>query len=343
MPVSATAARIYVNVPNALTLNQAALDATYAGVKGLNATAVRITVPWKSVQPSGAAYFTWAATDLAVNRALAAGLQVMLVLAPPRPYWCTLATQSSSFSAFAAAAATRYRAGGVGLTAANAAKSVAEYQVWDAPNVRSSWLGAQGVGPTDTVPADYGALLKAASVAIKGAQPSAVVVFGALRAIYETTTQTIPGPLGGPLLAKTVKVDVEPSEFLSEIYASVAPHFDVLAYDPVSITTAQDPTPRPPSGDTIAGHDWLYAAMVQSGTVSRTAARTARGRGGAAAARPAVVQPSTKKVYWTAVGYQSPQFTQYQQALYLETIRRLAQTRPEVTGLGVFSFSDFLV
>jgi len=343
MPVSATAARIYVNVPDALTLNQAALDATYAGIVGLNATAVRITVPWKSVQPSGAAYFTWTATDLAVNRALAAGLQVMLVLAPPRPYWTSFADQSAPFTAFAAAAATRYRAGGVGLTAANAAKSVAEYQIWDAPNVRSSWLGAQGIGATATVPADYGNLLKAASVAIKGAQPSAVVVFGALRAVYETTTQTIPGPLGGPIFATTVYVDVEPSQYLSEIYASVAPHFDVLAYDPVSVTSDQNPIPRPPSGDTIAGHDWLYAAMVQSGTVSAATARAARGRGGAVAVRPAVVQPSTKKVYWTAVGYQSPQFTPYQQALYLDTIRRLAQTRPEVTGLGVFSFRDFLV
>ena len=341
MPVSATAARVYVNVPDALRLDQATLDATYAGVRGLNATAVRITVPWKSVQPSSAAYFTWVATDLAVNRALAAGLQVMLVLAPPRPYWCTLAAQPPSFSAFAGAAATRYRARGVGLTAANAAKSVAEYQVWDAPNVRSSWLGAQGVGPADTVPAEYGALLKSASVAIKGAQPSAVVVFGALRAIYETTTQTIPGPLGGPLLARTVRVDIEPSQFLSEIYTSVVAHFDVLAYDPVSVTNDQTPTPRPPSGDTIAGHDWLYAAMVNNGVGSRAAARTTRG--GAIAARPAVIQPSAKKVYWTAVGYQSPQFTQYQQAYYLDTIRRLAQTRPEVTGLGVFSFRDFLV
>jgi hypothetical protein len=340
MPVSATAARIYVNVPDALSrLNQVALDTTYAGIIGLNATGVRITVPWKSVQPSGAEYFTWAATDLAVNRALAANLRVMLVLAPPRPYWTSWASQATAhFSAFAAAAATRYRARGVGLTAANAAKSVAEYQIWDAPNVLSSWRGAVA-----TVAADYGALLKSASVAIKGAQPSAVVVFGALRAINATTTATVPGPLGGPLLAKTVKVDVEPSEFLSEIYTSIAPHFDVLAYDPLSVTIEQKPFPPAPSGDSISGHDWLYASMVSGGKNARAAVVATRGARGAVSRAATIVQPSAKKVYWTSVGYELAQFTQYQQALYLDTIRRLAQTRPEVTGIGVLSLRDFLV
>lgn len=313
MPVSATAARIYVNVPDALTLNQAALDATYAGIVALNATGVRITVPWKSVQPSDARYFTWGGTDLAVNRALTAGLRVMLVLSPPKPFW-TATINPTLFAAFAGAAALRYKARGAGLTAANAAKSVAEYQVWDAPNIKASWPGSASNEPTN-----YGEFLKASSAAIKGSDPSAVVVFGALRPCATT--------LDGSRVRENY-INVEPSVFLEEMYASYNASFDVLAYDPLSVTTTQQPTPRPPSGDSIsAAHDRLYGKM---------SAVTASVRGG----RPTAVPP--KKVYWTAVGYNLTQFTQYQQALYLDTIRRLAQTRPEVTGIGVLSFRDFL-
>jgi hypothetical protein len=290
---STTAARIYVNVPDALNLLPAALDATFQGVKGLNAAAVRIPVAWKAVQPSSAQYFDWAATDMAVDRARAAGLRVLLVLSPPSPFWTTSTTvDPTAFSAFAGAAASRYKG------------KVAEYQVWDEPN--ANWPGR----PNAT---QYAAVLKASHAAIKKADTAALVVFGGLRACRNTTNGADPR-----------RVTIDPVDFLSGIFSAVSPHFDVLAYHPLSTTTPQYPFPPAPSGDSIAQHDRLYRTMT---------GRSARG---------SAIAP-TKKVYWTAVGYELAQFTQFQQAYYLDTVRRLAQTRPEVTGLGVVSFRDYLV
>lgn len=326
MAVSATAARVYINVPDALRLNQVALDTTFAGVRALNATAVRIPVAWKAVQPTHPTYFNWVATDLAVARAVAAGLRVMLVLAPPKPFWAAT-IDPTNFAAFAGAAAVRYKG------------RVAEYQVWDEPNVLASWPGA-----TMVVPSDYTLVLKASYTAIKTNDPAALVIFGGLRAIDETTTITLPGPLGGPLLAKTVRTKIEPAEFLAEIYVASQKYFDILAYHPLSITTDTRPFPPAPSGDSIAGHDRLFASMTYGASVTAVAARTARGLGQAAPIpRVTTVTPASKKVYWTAVGYELAQFTQYQQAYYLDTMRWLAQTRPEVTGMGIVSFRDYLV
>jgi hypothetical protein len=279
-------------VPDALSLLPGALDATFQGVKGLNAAAVRIPVAWKAVQPSSAQYFDWAATDTAVDRARAAGLRVLLVLSPPSPFWTARTTvDPTAFAAFAGAAASRYKG------------KVAEYQVWDEPN--ANWPG----GPDAT---QYAAVLKASHAAIKRADTAALVVFGGLRACRNTTNGSDPR-----------RVTIDPVDFLSGIFGAVSPHFDVLAYHPLSTTTPQYPFPPAPSGDSIAQHDRLYRTMT---------GRSARG---------SAIAP-TKKVYWTAVGYELAQFTQYQQAYYLDTVRRLAQTRPEVTGLGVVSFRDYL-
>jgi hypothetical protein len=289
---STTATRIYINVPDALSLLPGALDATFQGVKGLNAAAVRIPVAWKAVQPSSAQYFDWAATDMAVDRARAAGLRVLLVLSPPSPFWTTSTTvDPTAFAAFAGAAASRYKG------------KVAEYQVWDEPN--ANWPGR----PDAT---QYAAVLKASHAAIKKADTAALVVFGGLRACRNTTNGSDPR-----------RVTIDPVDFLSGIFSAVSPHFDVLAYHPLSTTTPQYPFPPAPSGDSIAQHDRLYRTMT---------GRSARG---------SAIAP-TKKVYWTAVGYELAQFTQFQQAYYLDTVRRLAQTRPEVTGLGVVSFRDYL-
>lgn len=303
MAVSATAARVYINVPDALNLSQGALDATYAGIKGLNATSVRIPVAWKSVQPTSAQYFKWDATDLAVNRALAAGLRVLLVLSPPKPFWTATVTPTA-FAAFAGAAAVRYKG------------KVAEYQVWDEPNVIANWPGTQG----QRVPFDpaigYAAVLQASHAAIKKADSAALVVFGGLRACATIR------------VGRGVVTAYEPAEFVSQIIGTVNPYFDVMAYHPLSVTIEQRPFPPAPSGDSIAGHDRLFSAM-STGNINVRRGRTS--------------SPSSKKVYWTAVGYDLTQFTQTQQAYYLDTLRRLAQTRPEVTGLGVVSFRDYLV
>lgn len=290
MAVSATAARVYINVPDALNQNQATLDATFAGVKGLNATAVRIPVSWKSVQPTQPDYFKWDTTDLAVNRAVAAGLRILLVLSPPKPYWAA-SVDPTRFAAFAGAVALRYKG------------KVAEYQVWDEPNIAANWPGK-----TQPNADEYAAVLRASSTAIKKADTAALVVFGGLRACKTTF---VPGSRG-------IKTAIEPTEYLSEIFSSIGGSFDILAYHPYSIGQT-----RPPSGDTIAQYDRLYQSMS--------------GRG----LRGSIVAPN-KKVYWTAFGYDMAVFTNYQQALYLDTLRWLAQTRPEVTGLGVYAFRDFL-
>jgi hypothetical protein len=308
---SYTSARVYIGLPNALSLNQAALDAAYAGINGANVDWVRITLPWNAVQATSTttvAGFNWTAADLAVNRALAAGLKVQAVLKGPLPTGVTTVT-AANFTPFVQAAAQRYRPGGVGIAVAGG--FVAEYQVWDEPNVNTNWPAATNPAPVSA--GGYVAVLKAAHAAIKSNHPGTVVLMAGLQACTTATTQV------GRTRTTTRQ---DPVAYLNAMYlARVAGYFDVAAYHPLTLPTAQFPDPPAPSGVTMKQADAFWAAL--------------RAR-----------EPG-KRVQWGRVGFvEGPTngvgvVSEDQQAAYLDTIRWFAEDRRSwVTGLALESWRD---
>lgn len=309
---SYTSARVYITVPNALSLNQSQLDQYYSDIKAANVNWVRITLPWNVVQPNAPTVtttttwwlifpittttvtptFEWAAADLAINRALAAGLNVQVLLAPPKPNWVAR-IDPSTFTNFAKYVANRYKPGGAGIAPGNAGRFVAEYQVWHEPNVIANWTG------TIVSASQYTAVLKAAYTAIKASHSGAVVVAAGLQACTS---------LGG--------ARQDPVAFLSAMYSSGAKgYLDVAAYNPLTLPTDQFPDPPAPSGLTMKQADAFYAALK-----ARDAGR---------------------KVYWR-FGFQTPTMSTVQQAAYLDTMRWFAEERKAwVAGIVLPQWRDY--
>lgn len=311
MAVGLMRARCYFCVPDAHKLSVATLTQVFTEIKELKVNFVRISLPWAVIQSQQSRY-VWSATDEAINAALACGVQPMVVLSPPVPAWADLTKSSAAFGLMAGAVATRYRPGGSGIRSNNAGKGVLEYQIWDEPNAIENWSGA-GVSASG-----YTAFLKAAYSAIKAAQPAAVVIFAGLQAcLDQRTTVTVARRGRSSTSRASIWQNREPAGFLADAYGAGAKnHFDIMAFHPESISTRQKPKPAAPSLNSIAPSEKIYALM------------SARG-------------DSSKKIYWTAVGYDTALFTELQQRDYLNTMKWLAHARATVTGFGVYCYRDF--
>ena len=246
--------------------------------------------------------FVWAGADLAVNRAIAAGLKITIVLAPPRPSWAVKVTDTA-FAGFASAVANRYKSKGAGLLTANASKPVTDYQVWHYPNIDSSW----GDAPSAS---EYVGVLRAASNAIKAASTTNTVIFGNLH----PCTDDLAGQR--EIGTRHVSAWYSPQTFLRLAYAAGAKDsFTALAYTPLSLPSVSIVGVPSPSGDSIKQSDSIRAVMTSNGD-------------------------SAKKIYWT-IGYDTTVFTQVQQAYYLDRLRRLAEARKDhVARLALYSYRD---
>jgi len=245
MPKSETSARTYISLPDAHTHTQSELDTIYTAIKAAKISTVRVYVPWATVQPVNATTYTWAGTDRAVNRALLKGLQVIVVLAPPKPGWAAINFDPALFAGYAGTVAKRYKVKGRGIVgAANRGKGVVQFQVWDKPNVV-----ADGVNLT---PAIYSKMLKAAYPQIKKNNPDATVILGALHACKSKL-------LGSNRM-------LEPTGYFNMMYlAGARNYFDAAAFNPLSIATVQSPVPPPPTANVIKPSDLMRATMVRMG------------------------------------------------------------------------------
>ncbi len=115
-------------------------------------------------------------------------------------------TDPADFAAFARAFAERYGA------------TIDVYQIWDEPNLREAWGGA------DPRPADYLALLSDAYSAIHGADSSATVIAAGLA----PTTETGPANLS----------DID---YLNDLYAlGAAPYMDAVGAKPFGFDRSPD-------------------------------------------------------------------------------------------------------
>lgn len=242
--------RTYMCVPDAYALSAADLDKTYAGIKKANVDYVRILLPWNSVQPTRNLLTTdrWAAFDSAVNRALSANLQPMVVVAPPLPLW-TKTSISSDFVVFVTELVKRYKPGGTGLDPTLIGRGVLEYQIWNEPNVTENWNSPS--------PAQYTSWLKELYPVIKDLQPTAKVIFGGL----QSCNTAFP-----PSSRSRNPTNIDPATFLKSCYERGAKEcFDIMAYHPLTVSTRQFPKPLPPNARTIAEADRLRAVMVSNG------------------------------------------------------------------------------
>jgi hypothetical protein len=165
---------------------------------------VRIFVQWQAIAPANAASkppagfngadpnspgYNWTRVDRAVNLVSAAGMRPLLVVTGPGPLWASQVPGRHSirykprpdlFAQFARAAALRY------------AQAVDRYIIWNEPNL-PLWLQPQntchGSKCTPYAPHLYRKLVRAAYPAIKGVDPSATVLFGALAPQGENATK----------------------------------------------------------------------------------------------------------------------------------------------------------
>lgn len=246
MPISATTARTYINLPDAHTQTQTALDTIYQAIRDNKVRTVRIHAPWATIQPLNPTTYTWVGLDRAVNRALLKGLGVIIVITQPTPtWWVNSRYDERLFGSYAKAIAHRYRpGGGRGITRANRPKGVSVFQIWDTPNANYT--------STYLLPARYAKLLKSAYPAIKSAQKDATVILGALQSARTRA-------LGATRALDHVG-------YLRALYLNGArQYFDAAAFNPLSVATLQQSAPPPPSATTAAQSDDLRRIMRVNG------------------------------------------------------------------------------
>jgi O-antigen ligase len=169
---------------------------------------VRQRFDWATLEPAPGR-FDWAASDQLVAAIHQADL-IPVALLDGSPAWARTAGDTgvndnplappadpADFAAFAAAFALRY---GV---------QVQFYQLWDEPNIAPHW-GARHIEPVD-----YARLLKQAAIAIRQADPDAVILLAALAPTVDRGHTAI-----------------DEVYFLQRLYAAgAAPYFDAVAVE----------------------------------------------------------------------------------------------------------------
>jgi polysaccharide biosynthesis protein PslG len=179
----------------------------------------RVPVAWPSVQKRANRPFNWSGPDREIGEAAANGIQPLPVLygSPRFAGRAALSPPLDSgrarkgWRSFVAAAVTRYGPGGE-FWAENPhipPKPVLEWQIWNEQNAQHFWRRKPS-------PRRYTALLRLASTAIKGVDPSAQVVLG--------------GMYGFPNGPRSIYL----KDFLKGLYAvrSARKHFDAVAVHP---------------------------------------------------------------------------------------------------------------
>jgi hypothetical protein len=187
--------------PKLIGAGPAARDATLAELRNLGADALRIEVKWSEVAPQPAAnsqpqfdatnpadYPGFEPYDDLVRKASAAGLRVLITLAPDAPDWATAGgrggnykVDSRDFADFARAVGTRYSGIFGDLP------KVEYWSIWNEPN------HIFFIKPRSQAPRVYRRLVQRGLPALKAAVPGARVFVGELAPVG-TATKVI-GPL----------------------------------------------------------------------------------------------------------------------------------------------------
>jgi Big-like domain-containing protein/hemolysin type calcium-binding protein/putative glycosyl hydrolase len=213
-------------------------NADLGGIQRAHVRTMRYLFSWASVQPKQCC-FNWGSQDKLMGRLVAHGIRVVPALwgspswaetYPARPPIDKLTAWQTFLKAFVG----RYGPGGTywphfrikypGKTPL----PVHAYQIWNEPNLRKYWIPYPD-------PTQYGKLLKASSVAIKGKYPKAQIVLGGTPGYGDTNAW----------------------DFLSRLYdqvAGVKSYFDVAALHPYGSTRDKVKTEIEKFRDAMTSH-----------------------------------------------------------------------------------------
>ncbi|MDE0312168.1 MAG: O-antigen ligase family protein [Caldilineaceae bacterium] len=210
---------------------------------------VRQRVDWSRIEPHPGD-FQWAWTDRVLTEIAAAGLVPVIVLdgspawardsldRPPSgssendlPWRLAPPAAPETFARFAAAFARRYQ------------DTVRFYQIWDEPNIAPHW------GNRLIDPVGYARLLRAAAVAVRDADPNAVILAAALAPTQDRGHTAI-----------------DEGFFLQRLYAAgAAPYFDAVLVQPFGFGAAPaDPRSRVDALN-FRRAAWVRRVMVAAG------------------------------------------------------------------------------
>jgi hypothetical protein len=203
------ATNVAIHVPDLFFYTQPQIDTALDALQSTGVDTIRVLVPWAGVEPIQGSD-DWSAVDRVVNSAAARNIKVLGVL-NSTPTWAAvpntfplagMPSDNAQFAAFAGLAAARYQG------------KVTAWEVWNEPNGINFWQPAPNA-------AQYTALLKPTYLAIKAADPNAVVVAASVGSVVDF----------GDWL-------VNPVRFVSEMYAAgAAGYFDALSFHPYQYTT----------------------------------------------------------------------------------------------------------
>jgi beta-xylosidase len=188
------------------TLSDTELDQRLSDMKATGADWVRFDISWDKVQPNGPGSYDWSKYDR-IQRALSAHKMHALGIIDFTPAWARSSSCTDSkmcpprdvaaFARFAATAAKRYCGSGM-----------KDWEIWNEPNISFRYHPAAD-------PAGYTNLLKASYLAIKQADPTAVVI------------------AGGTAPSETNSTNLTPADFIKALYANGAKgYFDAIAAHP---------------------------------------------------------------------------------------------------------------
>lgn len=206
--------RLGVNVALEQYTDDTALARALQAIRKAGFRTVRQRFAWAELEPSPGVY-RWGRWDHILALAQAQGLQVIAVL-DTSPAWARPAWEADNPWAPPENVADYARF--VGVFAERYGAHVLAYQVWDQPNIAPHW------GQGEISPAGYVRMLRAASEAIRAADPDALIIAGGLAPNLEA---------GGRNMSEVA--------FLREIYRRGAGvYFDVLGAKPYGFWTGPE-------------------------------------------------------------------------------------------------------
>lgn len=177
---STSASIVYgISDPDLLGESSSAQVQSLEKMKALGISSVRLDASWYWGQPTGPGTFDWAPLDQAVASLQKVGLSGDLDIDQCPPWAALPSAKGSAWAQPASAAAFATWAGAV--AARYGSKGVKYFEIWNEPNMQGSWEPKPD-------PAAYTADLKAAYSAIKGVDPSAIVLSGGLAPAANTST-----------------------------------------------------------------------------------------------------------------------------------------------------------
>ncbi len=213
------------------------LAADVAADRAAGANWLRFDVNWVEIQSQGPRRYDWTLTDRLVREAQRCGLHLLGTIlytpawARPPGTSATYGPAPALYARFAAVAARHL-----------ARMGVHAYEIWNEPNIQAKWTPAPSIRA-------YTTLLKAAYVAIKGADPAAMVITGG----------TSPSLNAGR--------DIAPIDWLAGIYAHGGrAYFDAVGHHPYCFPAFPgDPKPWSSWYRMYAGRWNLRAVMIRHG------------------------------------------------------------------------------